>query len=192
MGVTQVQDAVYCVLVLSNNFGCVLDLSRNRIAATLCGMLPDEDELDEMFNDCKCVANVDAFIDVINAFESCKNIKEGLRDILDYTKTHSYFCEKCVENVHKKFTAFYTKSAENKKVSFGPGAFPFSTCVWAHHVFRQLSMSADVDDYNQVEFTTTSQENLQFFVYGNCPDIPFFSIPVADLQSTEDLVAFPV
>ena len=29
-------------------------------------------------------------------------------------------------------------------------------------------------------------------MYGNCPDIPLFSIPIADLQSTEDLAAFPV
>lgn len=71
MGVTQVQDVEYCVLVLSNNFGCVLDLSSNRIAAILCGLLPEADVLDEMFSDCACVENIDSFIDVINAFETC-------------------------------------------------------------------------------------------------------------------------
>ena len=87
------------MLVLSNNFGCVLDLSRNRIVATLCGLLPDADALDEMLSNCKCVENIDSFIDVINAFESCDNAEEGMHNILEYTQTHPYFCEKCVENI---------------------------------------------------------------------------------------------
>ena len=81
MGVAQVQDIEYCVLVLSNNFGCVLDLSNNRIAATLCGLLPDADALDDIFCNCTCVENIDSFIDVVNAFESCDNIEEGLQNI---------------------------------------------------------------------------------------------------------------
>ena len=139
---------MYCVAALSNNFGCIVDLLNNRVAAVLNGLLPDADRLDELFSGCSCVENIDSFIDVVNALESCDDVDKAVGEILKYTERHSYFCVHCIQNARKNFFTQYKQSFEKQGTIFGPDAFPLITCAWCQHVFRELSMSADVDDYN--------------------------------------------
>ena len=188
------------VIVFKQCHAVVVSLVLKSVILELRGMIPSSDTcqksglLNYRSKAHTCTQVVDKFTDIMDQIQEHKSPEVFRQQVTEYIEKHPSVCKVCMKSITENYLSVCGDKAPNV---FGPGALPYACSIYDFCAYRGSRYAEEADMYNRIEFVSQSEQNLQFLIYGNVPEILFYQIPHNLIQTLElaaestTLVAYP-